>query len=64
MMERQADSIACTITKRTGVSDLDAWIFNIRCEIEGDLWENRTIAIKTDVPDGLAAYNLEPEGGV
>ena len=64
LMERQADPIACTITKTTGVADLDAWIFNISCEIEGDLWESRTIAMKTDVPDGLAAYNLEPEGGV
>jgi hypothetical protein len=59
ILERaEADPWSCYITKVTNVRELEAWIFDVECGAEGEIWEARTIAMLTKEPLGLAAYNL------
>lgn len=64
--EREADPWVCYIDKITGVRQLEAWIFDLQCGGEGEIWRDRAIVMRTTNPKGIAAYNLgvDPLGGV
>jgi hypothetical protein len=66
IFEGKADSSTCYIGKITGVRNLDAWIFDIECDGDGEIRRDRTIVMHTTVPEGIAAYNLGADlfGGV
>ena len=58
IFEQEADPWICYITKVTDVRDLKAWIFDLECGGEGEIWQQRSIVMHTSNPAGIAAYNL------
>ena len=63
--EQQADPWVCYITKVTNVRDLTAWIFDLECGGEGEIWRTRSIVMGTADPNVMTAYNLlDRDGGV